>query len=169
MTIKAGAGIYITGVKELDKALNGLERKLQSKALRKATRAIAKQVATDARRIVSEDTGDIAASIKVRSAATTYSKDGKRKRIASMRGMVGHGVVAGEGLFKGDAFYAGFLEFGTKERYTRHSGAYRGRLEQTQHAFLRPALYGNQHLAQQQFRAEISAFIQQQKAQRAKR
>ena len=59
---------------------------------------------------------------------------------------MGHGVYVGEGLFKGDQFYAGFLEFGTKPRQTK-SGANRGRIDEQKWAFLRPALFAQAGLA----------------------
>lgn len=170
MAIRAGSYFEITGIAELDKKLAGMEKKLQDKYLRKATRVAAKAVLVHARRLVPEDSGALAASLKVRSAAmTTTTKGGKKKRSTKYRGLVGHGVIAGDGLFKGDQFYAGFLEFGTKQRKTKAAlwkdprntggGANRGRLDEQKFAFLRPALYAEESTTRQIFRVEVARFV----------
>lgn len=140
-TIPAGSGLFLTGDKQLLKKFAQMPDALQRKALRPGTRELAKKAKDHAARIAPEDTGALAASLKVRSAATSYTtKQGKRRRIRKFRDMVGHGVFVGDGLFKGDQFYAGFLEFGTEPRQTK-SGASRGRILEQEWAFLRPALY----------------------------
>lgn len=167
-TVVAGSYFAITGVAELDATLSGMETKLRNQAVRKATRAAAKLVLAKAQELVPEDSGDLAESLKVVSAATHYvTRGGQRKRSKKYRGLIGHGVRAGEGLFKGDQFYAGFVEFGTGERATksrsgRVQGANRGRIEPDKFAFLRPALYATEAETRTRFRVEVMAWLREQ-------
>lgn len=170
MAIKAGTFFAVTGINELDQKLAEMETKLRDKYIRKATRQAAKAVLAHAKRLVPENTGQLAASLKVRSASTGYkSKEGKRKRISKYRGLIGHGVVAGEGVFQGDQFYAGFVEFGTKDRWTKSAlwkdpkqtgkAAFRGRIDSTKWAFLRPALYAEEQNTRAIFQIEMARFV----------
>lgn len=125
-------GMYWTDVGELNKRLASLEPKLQKTVLRKATREVAKFTLQQAKDLAPEETGQLVASLKVRA--------GRRSRAKGKQNQVGTDVNTAEGVFKGDEFYAGFLEFGTVPRYTK-SGAYRGQIEKGKFDFLRPALY----------------------------
>lgn len=106
--------------RELDAQLTALPKSLANKGARKATRAAAKVVLEDAKRLVPIDTGELERSLKVRA----------RKRSRRNKGTVGHAVVTGEDLFRGDQFYGGFVELGTQHREAD--------------PYLRPALWGNQ-------------------------
>lgn len=130
--VRAGTAIIITGVKEIDDKLHKFEGKVQKKALRKATRAAAKFVRDDAKALAPHDTGQLEASIKV-------------KAIKRQRGKIGHAVMTGEGLFKGETFYGGFVELGTQ----------RMRAD----PYLRPALYGNEKETLARFRVEMKKAI----------
>lgn len=155
----SGPEFIITGSRELDKKFSEMPKRLQNNHMRKATRAAAKAVLVHAQRLVPEDTGALAASLKVRSAAmTTTTSGGTRRRIRKYRGMIGHGVSTTEGLFKGKQFYAGFVEFGTKTRTTK-AGANRGLIESGKWAFLRPALYAEEDKTRQIFKTEMVRFI----------
>jgi HK97 gp10 family phage protein len=117
--MKAGGGVIVTGDEALDKLLAGLPAKLQKKLSRQATRKAAKDIVLpEAKARVPEDTGDLADSLKVQAIKRSRSK-------------IGHMVATKDGFYKGDQFYGGLVEFGTKER-------------QHKFAFLRPAIYDNE-------------------------
>lgn len=158
------ANFTLTGDKKLDRTLKEMEPKLAKKGIRKATRAAAKVVLADAkRRAPRGDTGKLERSLGVRTA-----KGGRGKRLR--RGTIGHAVVTREGLFSGEAFYGGFLEFGTKNRRTKRgriggTGAIsqdamnRGRIAQGEFSFIRPALYGNERLIRWMFKRTLAKAI----------
>lgn len=163
-TIPAGSGVHLTGDKALMRSFKGLTPALQRKALRPATREVAKAAKAHAAAHAPEDTGAMVASLKVRTAATRRTgKGGRRVTIRKFKDMVGHGVYVGEGLFRGDQFYAGFIEFGTKPRQTK-SGANRGRIDEQDTAFLRPALFAQSHKAMPIIAKHVRQFIQSQRA-----
>ena len=97
------AQFKLTGLKEIDKALSSLEPKLQKKVLRQAMRKAMKIVAAEAKENAPVDEGTLKASIKV--------KAGKKTRNA-----ISINVQSGEGDFKGDTYYASFIEYGTSKR-----------------------------------------------------
>ncbi len=98
---KAGSGLRVTisGTEELTALLKAFPTKIANKAVRKGTRAGVKVIARTAKRFAPRRTGRLVRSIKVRAM--------KRRR-----GRIGAVVITGEGTFKGDTFYGGFLEFG---------------------------------------------------------
>lgn len=127
--------VTITGDSELDAALGQLMPTLQKKVIRQTTRKLAKIVADDAKQNAPSVSGTLARNIKVKSLPRSRSSQG-------------HGIVAL--IPGGEAFYALFLEFGTKER--RHkSGKGTGKIEKGHHAFLRPALYDNENRIRRMF------------------
>lgn len=95
--------VKITGVKELDKAFESFEPKLQKKIGRKAARAAAKPVLESARSHVPIDFGTLHDSLKIKA----LKRSRKNKHIAGVR------VLTGEESFKGETFYGAFIEFGT--------------------------------------------------------
>lgn len=134
---QAGAGIQFFGSRELYQTFRDLPKDMQKKALRKATRDSAKIVLDEARKLVPEDEGHLKASLRVRVTRFT-DKTGKTRRV---KNVISHGVYTGEGFFKGDQYYGGFLEFGTKERFHKTTGKSVGKIDGTAHSYLRPALY----------------------------
>lgn len=98
-----GFGISLTGVKELDAMLAGLEPKLAKKYIRSSIRKSLKPIAAEAKALAPVDTGATREAVKV--------KPGKsnRKKIQLQ-------VAVGEGWFTGDEFYAGFNLLGTKRQ-----------------------------------------------------
>jgi HK97 gp10 family phage protein len=129
--MKAGGGVIVTGDKALDKLLAGLPAKLQKKLSRQATRKAAKDIVLpEALARVPEDTGDLADSLKVQAIKRSRSK-------------IGHMVATKDGFYKGDQFYGGMVEFGTKERQHK-SGKQVGAIQPHKFAFLRPAIYDNE-------------------------
>lgn len=107
--IKAGSGglFALTGIKKLDKNLALLDRKAQRATVQKGCRVAAKIVAERMRSFAPVRTGALKAAIRVR---------------AMKRSRKGFGVnaIVGKGWFKGDTFYAGFMEWGAKKH--RHFG-----------------------------------------------
>lgn len=94
--------VTISGAKELQKKLKGLPEKVANKIIRKALRSGAKIIERQAEINAPVLTGQLKKSIKVKSA--------KRRK----KGEIGVSVITGKGDFKGDQFYASFLEFGFK-------------------------------------------------------
>lgn len=95
----------LTGDRELDRLLASVEAKKVKPALRKGAREGAKETAAQAKANVPTDSGALKRSIKVRAL----------KRSRKTKHLVGARVVTGEGLFKGDNYYGGFVEFGTSK------------------------------------------------------
>lgn len=130
----------ITGLEELDAAMRELPKKIARQGIRKPLRAGAKVVLAEAKRNAPRGvTGNLRRSLKVRA--------GKRKKgIISMR------VTTSEGWFKGDEFYAGFVEFGTKERRHR-SGRSVGAV--TARKFVRKAYLATKDRVSTQLKSDI--------------
>lgn len=151
------AQAIVTGDKQLDRFLRSLPLKLQKKGVRKATRASAKIVLADAQRRAPRDTGHLANSLVVRTA-----KGSRGRRMP--RGTFGHSVqTRGGTMFYGDEYYAGFVEYGTKQRRMKTKtggkitsagfltqGLNRGRVEAQ--PFMRPALYENKRVIRTVFK-----------------
>lgn len=140
---KAPFSVVVTGDAELDASMKVLPRNLQRKLFRQATRKAAKDVVLpDAQRRVSvqqthkgKKGGTLRRSLTVRA-------------IRRSRRYIGHEVVTKGGVFRGDTFYGGMIEFGTKTRtaksYRGKPGQYnRGKIPKKTFAFMRPALYEN--------------------------
>ena len=124
--------IQMTGFAELDSKFDGLNKSMQGKLTRRVTREVAKSVLALAKARVPVDSGDLEASLVVRSATG-------RKR----RGEISHSVMTRDGMFRGDQFYGGFVELG----YTHRSGSY-----VPADSFLRYALYGEEEKHRRMFR-----------------
>lgn len=132
--VTAGTAVIITGVDEIDRKLSRFEQSVQKKAIRKATREAAKVILEDARQRVPVDTGALRKSLRVRSL--------KRSRVRQ-----GHQVMTGEGFFKGDTFYGGFVEYGTKRMVARE--------------YMKKAMVAKESDTVQKFRTELSAAIEE--------
>lgn len=114
---KAGGGVIVTGDVELDKKLSQMEQKIQKKVARQSMRKAVKEIIVPAAKAkVNKRSGALGRSIKARAMKRSRSRVGVEAR-------------AGEGHFKGDQYYSGMLEFGTKKMRAR--------------PFLRPAGYEN--------------------------
>lgn len=129
--VSARTGVYVTGFKELDKKFAAMPESMQKKALRPACRAVAKLVLQLTLAVVPRLTGALAKSLKVRAA--------KRSKAKSRQNQVAVQVRTIDGLFRGDQFYGGILEFGTKEPRRTKTGANRGEIKE--YRFLRDSLY----------------------------
>lgn len=143
---KGGTGVIITGDKELDALLAGLPAKLQKKLSRQATRRAAKNIVLpEAKARVPVDTGDLEDSLTVRA-------------IPRSRSRIGHMVATRDGFFKGDQFYGGMIEFGTKERKHK-SGKQVGAIQPHKFAFLRPAIYDNEERIKEMYVKDVRELI----------
>lgn len=125
MAIKAGSGISgtidIRGAEELAAALQELGKAMEKKILRSAMRQAATIILEDAKRRAPVLTGQLRKSLRIRAI--------KRTR----KGQVGVVISTSKGFFKGDDFYGGFHEFGTKKMPAR--------------PFIRPAFEANKSKA----------------------
>jgi HK97 gp10 family phage protein len=101
---RASLRLRLFGVKELDRALKGLEPKVRRKVISRAIRTALKVVkaAVEAAAPVGES-GNLRRSVVVRAVK------GRK------RGVIALEVRIGEGNFKGKTYYAAFIEFGTKD------------------------------------------------------
>lgn len=135
----AFASVTLTGDKELDARFKQLEPKIAKRGVSVATRAAAKDVLEEAKRLVPVDSGDLEASLTVRVAR----RAARGRRLG--RGVRGHTVTTREGLFQGEQFYGGFVEFGTEK--------WEG------DAFLRPALFGREAQARAIFKKVLSQAV----------
>ena len=131
------SGVFMTGAKDIDEQLLTFEKQVQKKVGRKATRAGARAVLAAVRGAAPWLTGTLYDSLKVRAIKVSRRRANK----------FGHQVVVGEGdaqgLFSGEASYAGFLEFGTKVRKHRRTGKAVGQIGVGEHDFIRQSLYDN--------------------------
>lgn len=128
MPRKAGGGskLVITGLKEVDRLLAGLEPKLAKKHIRGGMRKGMKLVRDAAKANAPVRTGKLKKAIKVRA-----GKARKRKQIVIE-------VRVGEGDFKGATFYGAFQEFGTKRLEAREymDNAFQSRGEAARQAII---------------------------------
>lgn len=92
------ATVKITGLKELDAKLKSLSEKLQRKIAKEAVTKASEPILHDARANAPVETGLLV--------STLVTKARKRKGGFSAR------VQTAQGDFKGDAFYASFIEYG---------------------------------------------------------
>jgi HK97 gp10 family phage protein len=101
-------GMSLEGADELLAVLDAIIADEGAKALnaclRKATRRAARDlILPQVRDAIPEDSGNLRDSLKVRA-------------LKKAKGKIGHTVGFADPLFRGDTFYAGFLEFGFKHR-----------------------------------------------------
>jgi HK97 gp10 family phage protein len=98
----------LTGVKEIQRAYRELPKRFANKVIRQAIRKALKPMAARVKELTPRKTGALAAATKVRARP-------KRKR-----GQIALDVMQGEGSFKGNTFYGGFQNFGTKKMTGKH-------------------------------------------------
>ena len=99
----------VTGIKEVDAQLKKFPGTVQKKLTRKAMRKAAKHVVTAAKAMAPKDSGRLGQSIKVRGL----------KRSRKTAHIVGVRIVTGKDLFKGEYYYGGFVEYGTRYQPAR--------------------------------------------------
>lgn len=92
--------IEIEGKEELLRFLKTVPTAMAKKIMRKALREGAKPIAERARELAPVDSGLTRSAIKVRAATKLR------------RGLLGAIVMVGEGDYKGEQFYASFIEYG---------------------------------------------------------
>lgn len=153
-----GSYVVLEGMEDVERSLNGLSNTLKKKALRKASRESAKVVQAYAKKYAPRRTGALVRSLKVRAL----------RRSRRTKHVVGVQVWTGEKWFKGQQFYAAFLEFGTAERYTATRGRSkirtaasrrRGRIRKGKFDFMRRAAFSAEPLAKQIFREQIKLAV----------
>lgn len=139
--------LVVLGVAEIDQQLADFPDNVRKRLIKRAIKPIAEKVMQEAQATAPRDQqGRIAAAMKIVSAV-------KRGRKGAA-GKIGLGVRVGEGWFIGQTFFAGFLEFGTKPRFTK-AGKYVGRIPQYTFDFLRKALWNNKQDAISMFASGI--------------
>lgn len=99
----------ITGLKELDKKLQALPGKVAKKVLRQALRKALKPVKAAVQANAPVLTGQTRAAVRFKAGRRTKNR-------------VTLNVQVGEGDYKGDQFYASFLEFGYERDGVLHPG-----------------------------------------------
>jgi HK97 gp10 family phage protein len=93
--------IKIEGGPRIIQALSNLDKKVASQISRTVLRQAQKVILAEAKARCPEDTGFLKSQLKVR--AIPRKKD-----------TIGARVMVGEGFFKGESFYGGFVHFGHK-------------------------------------------------------
>lgn len=153
MARRAGGGIvgsiHMTGGAELERRLKALPGKIAKKLIRRALRSGAKIILAQAKANAPVDTGALKKSLKVRAA--------KRRG----RGSVGVTVSTAEGDFKGDQFYASFIEYGHKRGKRPGKGATDAREEVPARPFMRPAFDEKKQEAVNVISSTLGAGIEQ--------
>lgn len=121
----AGSGVEVlttisqTDLDSMEWKLRQFPRKLARKLSASAAREAAKAVMKRAAQLVPHDFGMLEASITVKA----LKRSRRNKNIAGARVVTGEGT----GFFKGDTYYGGFIEYGTKRQpqqsFLRHAAA----------------------------------------------
>lgn len=142
--------VALAGMKEAQAALRDFHPTLQKKLERKATRKAAKVVELRAKDYAPFDTGDLEEAIKVRS-------------IKRSRNKVGASAVVGDGWYKGDQFYASFIEFGAPG----HKTFGRGESPLEPQPFMRPAAEDSKDEVRQVYLATLRQIIAETKVKRS--
>ena len=93
----------LTGIKEIDKALHEMEKKVAKKLLKDAMKSSMKPMLAAAKAAVPVKSGQLKRYVKLRAA--------KKSRTS-----FGYTIGVGESDFKGKAFYGAFLEYGTSRQ-----------------------------------------------------
>lgn len=147
--------IYLTGQKELDAQLVGLKLAIQKKLFRKAARAAARPILSDARKNAPSQhrrykNRDKLGRFKARTKQGTSNALMKAIKLRAMKrsrsGRIGVQVTIGDGLFVGKSFYGAFVELGT--------------VHQKPQAFMRRAADKNREKSANIFQTEIDKELQ---------
>ena len=125
--------IKITGIKQIEKKLSGMETKIARKVVRQALKKAAKPILAAAKRNAPVKTGALKKSLRVR----VMKK--KKHRYGVM-------VATSAKWFTGETFYAAFVEYGTKHLPAR--------------PFLRPAMDSQKTAAEKILKQEILSGIE---------
>lgn len=144
----ASFSIKLPDLGPLQRSLKGLPARLAKKVLRQAIRKGAKVIQQKANSLAPVDSGMTRKAIKVRA--------GKRSR----KPRIWINTVVGEGDYKGDTFYAAFLEYG-------HLSGKRGsdgRKAVPARPFMRPAAEQSEAEVTRLVRAEIAAGVEREAA-----
>lgn len=154
----------VTGLKELQYALNQLPKEIQARPLRSAVSAAAKVIADDVKVDVPVDTGTLKSAVyryRSRRNSTTGRETffvgirGGKARYANTARNRSKGLVGKTYKTQGEAFYWRFLEFGTNKMPAR--------------PFLRPAFEANKQKAVEVMKERLAKAIQDQAKKLAKK
>lgn len=141
----AKQSLVVTNLGEIDAVFSELNKGLQNRVLSYATREAARPVLAKAKSLVPVRTGNLRRSLAIRAMKRTR----RRKYI---RGVL---VTTRDGMFKGEQFYGGFVEFGTKRARAK--------------PFLRPAVDAEAGRARLIFRHAIQEGLSREAARASKR
>lgn len=126
--------VRIEGLKELGRAIEQLDTKIQKRILRSATAAGARVIAKEAKANAPEDTGNLKKNIR--------TKNIKPDKLGKQESVVG---VRVKGKTKDSAFYWRFVEFGTAKMPAK--------------PFLRPAFESKKVEAAQKMKDQLNKRI----------
>ena len=157
---RAGTGIVIHGVKELEESLNKVEKKLRDRVVNRAAMDAANVIAVEAKRILASKVGDkstgaLGRSIHVKKNHVSKAIKSATKYLQKARDIerTSYAVVAGEGFFQGKTWYGGIVEFGS----VKWAG----------HPFMRPAAKSKRDVIRQLFRKAVREVTQNSARRRA--
>lgn len=135
---------FVNGDADIIQAFDRMPDKMRKKAMRKVTRAVAKEeVLPIAIERVPEDTGALRRSLTVRS--------GKLKRGTKRTRVAASVTSRNGGLFQGETYYGGFQEFG----WITRSGLFNPGF-----SFLRAAIYSERAAKLRSFRKHARVEVQ---------
>jgi HK97 gp10 family phage protein len=137
----------VTGIDSLDRNIQKLVAEHGNKGINKAMREASKKIAKHM----------VLPRVKIDVAVKSgfIKRQFKARALKRSKSRVGYTVGFKDDLFTGDTYYYGFLEFGTKSRWSgkRYTGQIKG------DAVLRTALYDSKGAARQRFLDDIAGWI----------
>lgn len=141
---RAGTGIVLRGVRELEQTLDKVRKDVRERVVKKAAEESANVIMVEAKRLCPVKTGDLKRSIHVKkqhiSKALSKLKKVYKAKIADIE-RTSYAVIAGEGFYQGKTWYGGIVEFGSEK--------WEGR------PFMRPAAHAKRDVVRQIFRKAI--------------
>lgn len=152
---RAGSGVVIHGIPQLEEALDKLTKKMRDRVVDKATRDAANVVMIEAKRLCPVKTGSLRRSIHVKKghATAAVSRQLKYSQKARDIAKMSYAVIAGEGFFKAETWYGGIVEFGSVN--------WDGK------PFMRPAAKAKKEVIRQIYRKAIREVVQNSARRRA--
>lgn len=158
--------VTVLGVAELDRSLAEFADTMRKNLIRAASRSICKKIVADVKSTAPRKTGALAEAVRV--APMAGSRKGKYRTRGGGVNKIGASVRVGAGFFLGKTFYGGFLEYGTKSRFTSRPLKYVGHVDGERWAFVRPAMERNRQFAIGEFSEALRTAIAAQKKRKAR-
>ena len=137
--------IQLRGFDKVEKLFKELPLKVQKRVIRPACRAAAKEVLPEVKNLAPERSGATKKSLKIRAAKR------RNKFTAAVL------IQTRKGDFKGDEFYAAFVEYGTKERIVKKTGKSAGSVRP--HEFMKRGFENKKAEAEDVFERELIAGV----------